>query len=92
MVGTDIYQCLADHIQQCRINGVISFLDLFFCNADGVLIDFYLVKLLCIGEKGFVPFTFYLCQNFCYCRFKFSVIIRASFQQISQNISGRFFG
>ena len=90
MEGTDINQRLSHYLQQSGIHLFVGFLHFFLCHKDGSAIQLYAVKAGGIVKQGLVPLRFHPRHNIRHSFFILSVAVRASLQQIFQNILSGF--
>ena len=90
MEGTDINQRLSHYLQQSGIHLFVGFLHFFLCHKDGSAIQLYAVKAGGIVKQGPDPPPLSPAPHIRHSFFILSVAVRASLQQIFQNILSGF--
>lgn len=83
---TDIFHGSADDTDQLWIYDVVRFINLFLCYFYGRSIEYRVVEFLGIFENGCVFSCFYILNDLLHGSLVRSVLCRASFQHILQNI------
>ena len=83
---TDIFHGSADDTDQLWIYDVVRFINLFLCYFYGRSIEYRVVEFLGIFENSCVFSCFYILNDLLHGSLVRSVLCRASFQHILQNI------